>query len=143
MILPRHLKNSVVAVGGDVKCVPALGRGNTVEFQEALGDVGDPAVQDVLSATLGAMISQMGEDGIVACDAHPGYLSTRIAHEVAARYRMRLTMIQHHRAHVAAVLAEHGIEQDVVGLAFDGTGYGDDGVVWGGEFFTGLSLIHI
>lgn len=66
----------------------------------------------------------------VARDLHPGYLSTRIAAELGIE---PVVAVQHHHAHVAAVAAEHGIEERVVGLAFDGTGYGDDGCVWGAE----------
>jgi hydrogenase maturation protein HypF len=62
-------------------------------------------------------------------DLHPGYLSTRLATEAG----LRLIGVQHHHAHVAAVMAEHGETSRVVGLAFDGTGYGDDGKVWGAE----------
>ncbi|MBI3568806.1 MAG: carbamoyltransferase HypF [Gemmatimonadetes bacterium] len=63
-------------------------------------------------------------------DLHPGYLSTRLAEELGLE---RTIAVQHHHAHVAAVAAEHGVTSTVVGLAFDGTGYGDDGAVWGAE----------
>ncbi|MFI5312420.1 MAG: carbamoyltransferase HypF [Gemmatimonadales bacterium] len=64
-------------------------------------------------------------------DLHPGYLSTRFAEEMGLS---RIISVQHHHAHVAAVSAEHGVTTPVVGLAFDGTGLGDDGNVWGAEF---------
>lgn len=65
-------------------------------------------------------------------DLHPGYLSTRLADELGLA---RTIAVQHHHAHIAAVAAEHGVTEPVVGLSFDGTGYGDDGNVWGGEVF--------
>jgi hydrogenase maturation protein HypF len=71
------------------------------------------------------------EPEAVVRDLHPGYLSTRIAEESGLK---ELEPVQHHHAHVAAVQAEHGFVDDVLGLAFDGTGYGDDGRVWGAEF---------
>jgi hydrogenase maturation protein HypF len=67
---------------------------------------------------------------VVARDLHPGYLSTRIAEELQLP---RTIVVQHHHAHIAAVMAEHGVSKRVVGLAFDGTGLGDDGNVWGAE----------
>lgn len=69
------------------------------------------------------------EPAFVAHDLHPGYLSTRIAQEAG----LPLIPVQHHHAHIAAVLAEHGVTDRVVGLAFDGTGYGTDGAIWGAE----------
>ncbi|MCB0182518.1 MAG: carbamoyltransferase HypF, partial [Anaerolineae bacterium] len=69
----------------------------------------------------------------VACDLHPGYLSTRWAHATAGE--RPVIAVQHHHAHIAAVMAEHGLDGStpVIGFAFDGTGYGRDGAIWGGE----------
>jgi len=65
----------------------------------------------------------------LVCDLHPEYLSTKWAHEQG----MPLLLVQHHHAHIASVLGEHGIKDPVCGIAFDGTGYGPDGAIWGGE----------
>ena len=73
---------------------------------------------------------------IIACDLHPNYLATRYALERSARQQIPLVSVQHHHAHIAACMAEHKFPPgaDVIGVAFDGTGYGEDGAIWGGEF---------
>lgn len=71
---------------------------------------------------------------IVACDLHPDYLSTKYALSIQDIKKVR---IQHHHAHIASCMAENNLSEEVIGVAFDGTGYGEDGHIWGGEFFTG------
>jgi len=77
----------------------------------------------------------------VVCDLHPDYLSTRFAEDFARAHGLPVpTRVQHHRAHIAACLADNGWPRDggpVIGVALDGTGYGDDGAIWGGEWFLG------
>ena len=72
----------------------------------------------------------------IACDLHPNYLSTRYSMERAERLNIPLVSVQHHHAHIASLMAEKNLDgsHPVLGVAFDGTGYGDDGVIWGGEF---------
>ncbi len=70
----------------------------------------------------------------IACDMHPNYLATRYALERAERENLPTFSIQHHHAHVAACMVEHGLNEPVIGVSFDGTGYGEDGAIWGGEF---------
>jgi len=71
---------------------------------------------------------------IIAADMHPDYLATKYAQELSAREGLRLVTVQHHHAHIASCLADNHRAGPVIGVAFDGTGYGSDGAIWGGEF---------
>lgn len=76
---------------------------------------------------------------VIVCDSHPAYENTKWAKEKAAKEGIKCVSLQHHRAHIISCMAENGLElkDNVFGAAFDGTGYGDDGSIWGGEFFKG------
>ena len=74
------------------------------------------------------------EPEIIACDMHPEYLSTKYARQVGAEQGLSLIPVQHHHAHIVSCLIENGVEGPVIGVALDGTGYGTDGTIWGGEF---------
>lgn len=73
----------------------------------------------------------------IAYDMHPNYLATRYALERAEQEGLPTVAVQHHHAHFAACMAEHGLNEPVIGVSFDGTGYGEDGAIWGGEFMVG------
>jgi hydrogenase maturation protein HypF len=131
--LPHSLPFSLAALGGDLKCRPAVAIGAEADVLDEIGDLASPEKQDALETAL----EKIAPTAIV-CDRHPGYFSTALAERVAAERGCKLFQVQHHRAHVAAACLEFGLyEEQVIGLAFDGTGYGDDGVAWGGEMFTG------
>jgi hydrogenase maturation protein HypF len=96
-----------------------------------IGDLDNLETVDHFRAALAAYRQLFRiEPEVAVRDLHPGYLSTRIAEELGLA---RVIAVQHHHAHVAAVLAEHGLRGPAVGVAFDGTGYGTDGCVWGAE----------
>ncbi|MEU3075348.1 carbamoyltransferase HypF [Streptomyces laurentii] len=136
--LPVTLPVEVVpalAVGGDLKNVCCLGRGRKAWLSAHIGDLDSLATQQALASAERQLESVTGvEPGLLAVDRHPAYRSTRWAARHAAG--RPVVPVQHHHAHIAAAMAENGLDgsSPVLGVAFDGTGYGLDGAVWGGEF---------
>lgn len=132
-MLPADLP-PILAVGGHLKNAIALNVGRSVVVGAHVGDldsvdgvaVFERAIDDLLNFFRVAPV-------MIACDLHPDYASTRHAERLAARWNVPLRRVQHHHAHTAACMAEHGIEGPVLGLSWDGTGYEPDGTVWGGE----------
>ena len=111
-----------------------LARDDAGWVSQHIGDLETVATLDHFERTLAQYRTLFDiEPAVVVRDAHPGYLSTR----VAASTGLPSVVVQHHHAHLAAVAAEYGVTGEVVALTFDGTGYGDDGTVWGGEVLIG------
>jgi len=130
--LPRGSGRPILAVGAELKNVFALVRDRDVFLSPHLGDLGD---EGAWRAWLG-MVQHFErllelEPAVVAHDLHPGYRSTAYALSRAGVDRVG---VQHHHAHIASCLADNGVDAAVIGVAWDGTGYGPDGGVWGGEF---------
>jgi hydrogenase maturation protein HypF len=128
----------VLALGADLKSAVTLVVDGDAFVSQHIGDLEHYDAYQAFQATirdLMAMYHVAWDDVVVAYDLHPQYASSAYAAVLPAARRCG---VQHHRAHVASVLAERGaLDQRVLGLAFDGTGYGDDGAIWGGEFFLG------
>ncbi|MQS17048.1 carbamoyltransferase HypF [Streptomyces kaniharaensis] len=123
-----------LAVGGDLKNTFALARDGYAWLSGHLGDMDDLATLYAFDRAVEHLTAISGvRPELVAADRHPGYRSVRHAERTYAG--RPLHRVQHHHAHIAAVMAEHGLDgsRPVLGLAFDGTGYGEDGAVWGGE----------
>ena len=129
---------AMLAVGGELKNTFALAEGRYAFMSQHIGDMENIATLSAFDASLQQLSDIFGiKPELVVSDMHPGYLSTRRAEELAARWSVPHVKIQHHEAHIAAVMAEHQIDTPVISFAFDGTGYGKDGTIWGGEIFTG------
>ncbi|MGR3938872.1 carbamoyltransferase HypF [Streptomyces sp. BRA346] len=120
----------VLAAGGDLKNALCLAEGDSAWLSAHIGDMDGPAAQHAFERAGSHLRTLTGVEPVsVAADRHPGYRSTRWAR----RDGRPLTLVQHHHAHIASAMAEHGLDEPVIGVAFDGTGYGDDGAAWGGE----------
>jgi len=128
----------ILAIGADLKNTITLVVDGDAVTSQHIGDLEHFAAFDAFRSTiqdLTTMYEVNWDDVVVVHDAHPHYASTMHAIELPGSAHLA---VQHHRAHVASVLAERGaLDTRVVGVAFDGTGYGDDETIWGGEFFVG------
>ena len=136
--LPMACAQPVLAVGGHMKNSFALGRGRDAVVSHHIGDLDELSAYEAFCRDVRLYEHMFGvEPRVIAHDLHPDYGSTRYAIARAAVDQVSLMPVQHHHAHVASCMAEHGLTEPVIGVAFDGTGYGDDGTVWGGEFLVG------
>ena len=130
--LPVPLRDPVLAVGPHLKNTFTLAHGEDAYVSQHIGDLENLETLEHFRESLARFRALFRiEPRWVVRDLHPGYLSTRIAAESGLP---EVEPVQHHHAHVAAVMGEHGVTEPVLGLAFDGTGYGVDGHVWGCEF---------
>jgi hydrogenase maturation protein HypF len=128
--LPVPAERPLVAAGAELKSTFCVARGRDAFLSPHLGDLDSAAAYRAFGADLELYLEMLGvEPEVVAYDLHPEYLATKWALEQDAK----LIGVQHHHAHAVACLAEHGEEGPALALIFDGTGFGTDGTLWGGE----------
>ncbi len=121
-----------IAVGGHLKNTVAVTQGNNIFMSQHIGDLGNVQATIAFEGTIQSLKKLYNiQSSPVACDFHPDYSST----QWAEKNHKDTIPVQHHVAHVFSCMAEHDIEGPLLGIAWDGTGYGLDGTVWGGEFF--------
>jgi len=128
---------SVFAVGGELKASFCITRDKYAYMSQHIGDLGSPETQEAFARAADHFLTLFrAVPEAIACDLHPGYLSNAWAAHFAESRALPLVKVQHHEAHVASLMTEHGIVEDspFLGIVFDGTGYGHDGAIWGGEF---------
>ena len=131
--LPFQIKPTL-AVGAELKNAVCLAKRDLAFLSQHIGDLQNDSTSDSFRHTVKHLSGILEiQPEIVACDLHPDYLSTRFAEDLG----LPLIKVQHHHAHMAACMAENGLEGIVIGIIMDGTGYGADGTIWGGEFLTG------
>ncbi|MET1001084.1 MAG: carbamoyltransferase HypF [Acidimicrobiia bacterium] len=131
MRLPHPAARPILAVGAELKSTIAVAKRSDVVASHHIGDLEHLATWRSFEQAvthLGALYGVVPE--VVAHDLHPEYLSTKYASDLD----LPAVAVQHHHAHVAACMTEHGVTAPVLGIAFDGLGYGTDGTLWGGEF---------
>jgi hydrogenase maturation protein HypF len=137
-VAPIPTDRPVLAVGGDLKNAITLVVDGQAFVSQHIGDLDQEQCRRAFRETIDDLVRMYDvkfDDLLVVHDAHPEYASTLAALDLSA---MERRAVQHHRAHVASVLAEQNAwDTRVLGVAFDGTGYGDDGMIWGGELFAG------
>ncbi len=133
--LPFKLKRQVLALGPFMKNTIAVGIDDKVFISQHIGELETPLSIEFYEETVKDFLTLFDiNPEIVVCDKHPGYYSTKYGKR---HYKDKLIKVQHHYTHLLSCLAENEIEPDkeVIGFAFDGTGYGDDKTIWGGEVF--------
>ncbi len=127
----KHQVKPVIACGAELKNTICLTRGSEVFLSQHIGDLENLATFDFFELTIAHLKRILSiEPEIVAYDMHPDYLSTRYALD---QDHLDQIAVQHHHAHIVSCMAENQVSEPVLGLSFDGTGYGTDGGIWGGE----------
>jgi hydrogenase maturation protein HypF len=133
--LPLQVKERlppVSALGGHLKSTIASAKNNEVFVSQHIGDLETPSACDAFQRVVTSFEGFWDfKAGAVACDLHPDYRSTKFARES----RIPVIRVQHHEAHVLSCMVENGLEGSLLGVAWDGAGYGPDGTIWGSEFF--------
>ena len=129
-------KKSVLAIGGELKNTFCLAKNNLFYASPYIGDANDLRTIEILEKSIERMENLLEiRPEIIICDKHPRYQTNLLAEKISKQLNAPLIKIQHHYAHILSCLAENNHHDAVIGVAFDGTGYGDDKTIWGGEFF--------
>lgn len=134
-VVALEKSSTMLAMGADMKAAFAMNRGSHAILSPYMGDMEHQRVQDLLWSTTKRYedLFQLQPTEVIV-DAHPNYYTSQCGRIYAEKHHVPVIEVQHHHAHVAAVLAEYNIQEPVLGICFDGTGYGTDGTLWGGEF---------
>lgn len=136
--VPVCAHEPVLAVGAELKSTVCVLAGHSAIVSEHLGELANAKAYRNFVATIEQFKRLLRvEPRAIACDLHPEYSATRYAGAYAAEHGLRLIAVQHHHAHMVAVMAEHGLTGPVLGIACDGTGFGTDGAIWGCELLVG------
>jgi len=125
----------ILALGAEQKNSFCIGKGCQAMMSQYIGDLKNPETYDFYTETIDRFSALFRfKPDLLTCDMHPGYLSTHHAELLEKELNIPVLRIQHHHSHIASCMAENGIDEEVIGISLDGTGYGTDGNIWGGEF---------
>jgi hydrogenase maturation protein HypF len=133
--LPLAAELPVLAFGAQLKNTFCFIDGERAFLSQHIGDLDNLETEEHFLAALDKYVALFKlEAKLVTCDMHPDYLSTRLAQNYARQHNLPLVAVQHHHAHIVSCMMEHGLTEPVIGVSFDGLGWGMDGTAWGGEF---------
>ncbi|MCS7114794.1 MAG: carbamoyltransferase HypF [Nitrososphaerota archaeon] len=137
IILQEKAENGILALGGELNNTLCLLNGNKAFISQHIGDVENVETVNFLKETAEHLIHLTNSEiNVVVCDLHPKFITTRLAQELASERKLQLIQVQHHFAHIAALMVEHDVSE-IVGVCCDGYGYGINGEAWGGEIILG------
>ncbi len=139
VMMDNDWRGEVLAVGGELKNTFCIGKNRLFYPSPYVGDMEDVRTLQALSESAARMEELLEtEPELIVCDMHPRYNTTAVAEEMARDRKVPLLAVQHHYAHVLSCMAENDVPvgEPVIGVSFDGTGYGEDGTIWGGEILT-------
>lgn len=138
--IPLYVSNKlnrndmIFGTGGQLKSSFSLSKGPFVYISQYFGDLDSREACQVYEENVSRMENLFRiKPKLVVCDYHPLYYTTKFAEQYSKDRGIEILKVQHHHAHVASVMAEHDLQEPVIGVSFDGTGYGTDGAIWGGE----------
>lgn len=139
--VPLYINNKltkqemILATGGQLKSSFSLSKGTFAYISQYLGDLDSREAEQLYEENIERMEELFRiQPKLIVSDLHPLYFTTQYAEQYAQNHGVKHLKVQHHHAHVASVMAEHNLQEPVIGVSFDGTGYGTDGAIWGGEF---------
>lgn len=135
--IPIHRKNhpQILAIGGELKNTFCIAKCGLLYASPFVGDMADIRTVQALRESVRRMCELLEVNPeLIICDTHPMYSTVTVAQEIAKELDIPFIQVQHHYAHILSCMAENQYENTVIGVSFDGTGYGADGTIWGGEF---------
>lgn len=135
--IPIHRKNhpQILAIGGELKNTFCIAKCGLLYASPFVGDMADIRTVQALRESVRRMCELLeANPELIICDTHPMYSTVTVAQEIAKELDIPFIQVQHHYAHILSCMAENQYEKTVIGVSFDGTGYGADSTIWGGEF---------
>ncbi|MBD3362308.1 carbamoyltransferase HypF [Candidatus Dojkabacteria bacterium] len=132
----KYQVDGILSVGAELNSTFCVGNNKQAVPSQYMGDLKNLSTYEFFESNIEKFKKLFkSSPQIIAHDMHPDYLSTKYAKQFEKKKDVKLLAVQHHHAHIASCMAEYGLNEKVVGVAFDGMGYGVDGKIWGGEFF--------
>lgn len=134
----KELMPTILSCGSELKNNFCISKKNSAFLSHHIGDLENSQSLESFEDGISHFCKILNvEPQIFVCDMHPDYLSTQYAQKETASKKLPILYVQHHHAHIASCMAENALQEKVIGVVFDGSGYGEDGNIWGGEFFSG------